>query len=438
MKIIEKKTAELIPYARNPRKNDDAVTGVAASIKEFGFKQPIVIDAEGVVVAGHTRLKAAQKLGLETVPCVVASDLTPAQVKAYRLLDNKVAEKADWDAELLKLELDDIDIDLEPFDVEFPELALAYAGADLSDDAAPEPPKQPFSKLGDLWLMGEHRVLCGDSTADNDVKRVRAESATSIVFTSPPYAQLRDYDGGVGDWDTLMNGVTNNLPTDNYVQVFVNLGIIYKDKEIYEYDRNWWNSLTIKGWRRFAIYCWDKQCVVPGDYCGRLAAQHENIYHINKQPRSPNKTIERVSTCRTIGGRRERDGSVSSYTVSEATHKIASSVVSVMAEKNSSDISATHPARFPIGLPAAFMNSYSLPGEWAYDPFLGSGTTLIAAQRLGRKCYGLELAPRYVDVICQRFYNETGIIPVKEDGTEFPVDRNGFKEKSVKDTQTQE
>ena len=217
MKIIEKKTAELIPYARNPRKNDDAVNSVAASIKEFGFKQPIVIDAGGVVVAGHTRLKAAQKLGLETVPCVIASDLTPAQIKAYRLLDNKIAEKADWDFALLQVEIEDLDLDLEQFDVEFPELALAYAGADLSEDAALEAPEEPFSKLGDLWLMGDHRVMCGDSTTSGDVARARAEAKTSVVFTSPPYAQLRQYEGGVGDWDTLMNGVTNNLPTDTHV-----------------------------------------------------------------------------------------------------------------------------------------------------------------------------------------------------------------------------
>lgn len=120
MNIVERAVAHLIPYARNPRKNDASVDSVAASIKEFGFKQPIVVDAQGVVVVGHTRLKAAQKLGLETVPVVVAEDLTPEQIKAYRILDNKVGEKSEWDAELLQLELSEIQLDLKVFEVDFP------------------------------------------------------------------------------------------------------------------------------------------------------------------------------------------------------------------------------------------------------------------------------------------------------------------------------
>lgn len=137
MKIVTQKTSDLIPYARNPRKNESAIAGVAASIKEFGFQQPIVIDKDAVVVAGHTRLKAAQSLGLKTVPCVVAEDLTPEQVKAYRLLDNKLNERAEWDYELLPLELDDLaDFDLAPFDVEF-EFPFREVGA---PDVATEDP----------------------------------------------------------------------------------------------------------------------------------------------------------------------------------------------------------------------------------------------------------------------------------------------------------
>ena len=132
MQIVMKRTADLVPYARNPRKNDDSINGVAASIKEFGFKQPIVIDRDGVIVVGHTRAKAAQKLGLAEVPCVVADELTPEQVKAYRLLDNKLAEKAEWEPELLALELSEITLDLEPFEVDF--------GEPVSSDEEPAPP----------------------------------------------------------------------------------------------------------------------------------------------------------------------------------------------------------------------------------------------------------------------------------------------------------
>lgn len=147
MQIVEKKLEELIAYARNPRRNDHAVDSVAASLKEFGWKQPIVIDKGGVVVAGHTRLKAAQKLGLKKAPCVIASDLTPAQVRAYRILDNKIAEKSDWEPELLELELQEMELDLTPFDVTFPEIAPM------------EPPPEVSFKEYDESVEGEVKYI---------------------------------------------------------------------------------------------------------------------------------------------------------------------------------------------------------------------------------------------------------------------------------------
>ena len=187
-------TASITPYARNPRVNDPAVDAVAASIREFGFRQAIVIDAAGVIVVGHTRWKAARKLGLAKVPVHVARDLTATQAKAYRIADNKTAGLATWDAELLPLELNDLkaaDFDLKLMgftDAELDQLLQPATPIGLTDpDAIPEPPKKAITKPGDLWLLGEHRVLCGDSTKADDVEGLMGGEKADFIFTDPPY-----------------------------------------------------------------------------------------------------------------------------------------------------------------------------------------------------------------------------------------------------------
>lgn len=170
MEIIQKKIGDIIPYENNPRKNDEAVKYVAESIKEFGFKVPIVIDKNNIIVAGHTRYKAAKKLKLKEVPCIIADDLTEEQVKAYRLADNKVAEQAVWDFDLLAEELVDIvDIDMELFGFDFTEEEPAEA---VEDDYEPTVPEEPNAKLGDIYQLGRHRLMCGDSTILADVERL--------------------------------------------------------------------------------------------------------------------------------------------------------------------------------------------------------------------------------------------------------------------------
>ena len=160
IQIVYKKIDELKPYSRNPRNNDGAVDAVAASIKQFGFKVPIVIDTDCEIIAGHTRLKAAKKLGIAEVPCIIADDLTPDQIKAFRIADNKTAELADWDFELLQLELDDIKLDMSEFGFDTVEPGEAY-----EDNYEPEPPEEPKAKLGDMYKLGAHTLLCGDATS---------------------------------------------------------------------------------------------------------------------------------------------------------------------------------------------------------------------------------------------------------------------------------
>lgn len=192
MEVIDKKIEELTPYAKNPRKNDQAVNAVAASIKEFGFKVPIVIDSDGVIVAGHTRLKAALLLGLETVPCVVADDLTEDQIKAFRLADNKTAELAEWDYALLDeeiAELTDIDMSQFGFDTQ-----IMAAAPEIQEDTLPESVPSRC-KAGDIWEMGGHRLICGDSTDVNVIDRLMDGVKADMVFTDPPYGMLKESKG---------------------------------------------------------------------------------------------------------------------------------------------------------------------------------------------------------------------------------------------------
>jgi ParB-like chromosome segregation protein Spo0J len=191
----------LVPYARNPRKNDAAVERMTASIREFGFKIPVLARSDGEVVDGHLRLKAAKKLGLREVPVILCDEWTAAQVKAFRLMVNRSVGWAEWDDELLGLELaelKDLDFDLDPTGFDSQELDRYLAGADdgdglTDDDAVPETPETPVSQLSDLWLLGDHRLLCGDATLADDVARLMNGVAANLVFSDPPYNV--DYEG---------------------------------------------------------------------------------------------------------------------------------------------------------------------------------------------------------------------------------------------------
>lgn len=174
MQIVEKKITELKAYEKNPRKNDNAVEPVAESIKEFGFKVPIIVDKDNVIVAGHTRLRAAKKLGMKTVPCIVADDLTPKQIKAFRVADNSSAQIASWDLELLKDELMDLDFDMSIFGLEkeIKDIERIFAPEIIEDDVPEVDEKNIITKLGDIWQLGRHRLMCGDSTDKDAVLKL--------------------------------------------------------------------------------------------------------------------------------------------------------------------------------------------------------------------------------------------------------------------------
>ena len=413
----------LVPYARNARTHsDDQVAQIAASLIEFGWTNPILVDGWGGIIAGHGRLLAARKLGLDTVPVVVIDHLTDAQRRAYVIADNKLALNAGWNDDLLAAELhalngEGFDLALTGFDETELDQLMAPLGDEVAGedadgdaaDAAPEPPRDPVSRPGDLWLLGDHRLLCGDSTDPSAVARAMDGARASLVFTSPPYGNQRDYTtGGIGDWDALMRGVFGVLPVTDDAQVLVNLGLIHRDNEWQPYWQGWLEWMREQGWRRFGLYVWDQGPGLPGDWNGRLAPAFEFVFHFNRTARKPNKIVP----CKwaghvndTHGGMRNKDGHVGEWThagkgVQET--RIPDSVIRITRHK-ARGIETEHPAVFPVKLPEFVMQAYSDEGAVVYEPFAGSGTSIVAGERTGRKVHAIELAPAYVDVALLRW-----------------------------------
>ena len=427
----------LIPYARNARTHgDDQVAQIAASLIEFGWTNPILVDGEGGVIAGHGRLLAARSLGLDSVPVVVLGHLSPGQRRAYVIADNKLALNAGWNEDLLAAELHALNG--EGFDlalIGFSEAELDELMAPLDDDSegeasegedaadqAPEPPRDPVSRPGDLWQLGRHSLLCGDSTDPSVVSRVMQGERASLVFTSPPYGNQRDYTtGGIGDWDLLMQGAFAALPVTDDAQVLVNLGLVHRDNEWQPYWQSWLDWMRGQGWRRFGLYVWDQGPGLPGDWNGRLAPAFELVFHFNRQARKPNKIVP----CKwaghindSHGGMRSRDGHVGEWThagqgVQET--RIPDNVLRITRHK-ARGIETEHPAVFPVKLPEFVMQAYSDEGAVIYEPFAGSGTSLVAGEWTGRKVGAIELAPAYVDVALLRWRQLFPDQPVTLDG----------------------
>jgi hypothetical protein len=334
-KIVLRPAADLRPHAGNARVHSAAqLEQIKASMLAFGFTNPLLVDEHDVLIAGHGRLEAALALDIPEVPAIVLRHLTPAQKDALRLADNRIAENATWDQALLRDALaglqqaDEVDLlaigfsqdeigailaaaDEAASDGDAPDeqddvngdkerhdggAVTSAAGDDDDDpaDAAPDPPRAAVTRPGDLWLLGEHRLLCGDSADADCVARLMSGERAALLFTSPPYGSQRNYTtGGIGDWDTLMRGVFQYAAgalTDEG-QVLVNLGLTHRDHEWQPYWQGWIEWMRTIGWRRFGWYVWDQGPGLPGDWNGRLAPSFEFVFHFNRQARQANKII---------------------------------------------------------------------------------------------------------------------------------------------------
>jgi site-specific DNA-methyltransferase (adenine-specific) len=378
--------ADIKPYPGNPRNNDAAVDAVAASILQFGWRAPIVVDADDVIIAGHTRYKAAQKLGLERVPVHVARDLTPEQARAYRIADNKTAELAEWDYELLPLELNAIrdggmDLSMLGFDEEeFARLLDPGMTDGLTDpDEVPEPPEEPVTCRGDLWLLGRHRLLCGDARESEDLARLLEGRQADMLLTDPPYNV--GYEGKTPERLTISNDVMAPEEYQRFlIGAFTTAASHLKPGGAFYLWHADTGGLAVRsacaeaGLPVRQCLVWVKSVLVPGrqDYQWRhepcLYGWAEGAAHTWLSDRSQTTVLEFDKPAR----------------------------------------SADHPTMKPVALFTYLMGNSCRPGGLVLDPFAGSGTTLIAAERTGRAAALVELDPHYCDVIVRRFEAFTG------------------------------
>ncbi|WP_428542710.1 DNA modification methylase [Profundibacter sp.] len=390
MDVIELPLGQIIPYARNPRQNEKAIATVAASIAEFGWRQPIVVDENMIILAGHTRLAAAQQLGLKTAPVHIAKGLSETQAQAFRIMDNRSAENAEWMEDLLNLELSDLldaDYDLELTGFTDEELNGLLSGLEgetdtEGEDDIPEAPEEPVSRPGDLWVLGNHRLLCGDATVATDVERVLDGAKANLCFCDPPYNV--DYAGGAGaEQAGKGRRIKNDALGDAFGQflydacVLINThtnGAVYicmSSSELHTLQA----AFTKAGghWSTFVIWAKNRFTLGRSDY----QRQYEPILY------GWPEGVKR----RWCGARDQGDV----WNINRPT-------------KND-----LHPTMKPVSLVERAIQNSSRKGDLVFDPFGGSGTTLIAAENTGRKAALLELDPKYVDVIVERWQRLTGL-----------------------------
>ncbi len=395
-RVVMTRVGDLTPYARNARTHsDEQVAQIAASIKEFGWTNPILVDGEKGLIAGHGRLAAARKLGMEEVPVIELTHLSETQKKALILADNKLALNAGWDAELLNLELEElelegVDLNLVGFgEEERDALRPEVVNEGLTDeDAVPEIPEEPITKPGDIWILGKHRLMCGDSTSVNAVDKLMQGKKADLTFTSPPYnANTKAGDGDIftskKSKKLYADGYSDNLPSSEYVDFvksvleicfvvtdgFIFWNVSYNANSRFEYIQQITDRLPYL----IEQICWKKTSTIP--FKGSMMRDWEPIYLF--------------STNGELLGLQD----------------VVSNFWSI---SNTNSQAENHKACFPVDLPAKGISIVRKKTGVVFEPFGGSGTTLIAAEKSGRIAYLMELDPKYCDVIVKRWEEFTG------------------------------
>jgi len=379
-------------YEFNTRTHsDEQVDQLAASIGEFGFTNPLLIDGERQIIAGHGRLAAALKIGMEDVPCIVLDHLSEAQRRAYVIADNKLALNAGWDEDLLKLELsalDQIGFDLSVIGFDADELAGLVIDEDIAggltdEDEVPELAEIPISKQGDVWLLDNHRVMCGDSTSADDVEKLMDGQKADMVFTDPPYGV--SYTGG---HNKKKRGgiIADTLEGDNLTGLFYGalnsaLAVVNDNAAFYVWYASGKSIETFASLSNLplelrAIIQWYKVKSGLGAFMSQYIPNCEPCMYLHIKGKSPSWY-----------------GATTEKTVWELQRK---------------GNNEYHPTQKPVELPERAVGNSSKSGDIVLDLFLGSGSTLIGCEKKGRKCYGMELDPKYIDVIIKRWQEYTG------------------------------
>ena len=408
MTIEMKKTADLVPYETNPRLNERAIDPVAASIRAFGFKVPIIIDSENIIVCGHTRWKAAQKLGLLEVPTICADDLSPEQINAFRLADNKVSEQSKWNEELLIEELKKcatFDMALFGFDMDL----LDRNAENVTQDEIPEPPKKARSVPGQVWQLGEHRLIVGDATDPATIEKLMDGATCDLWLTDPPYNT--DCEGGTKDHLKIANdnfdsreAFTNFLQKafeiiPDYLKPGGAFYVFYATMNTVSFVEAIENAgFTV---REFLIWVKDVFTLGRQDYQWR----HEGCLYGWKDGAAHYFVDDRTQTTCIEGGRNiENMTKEDMRELLRIIYDLPQTVIRCEKPKKS----ILHPTMKPVQMIAQLIQNSTRPGEVVLDTFGGSGTTLIACEQIGRVCYTSELDPKYADVIIKRWENLTG------------------------------
>lgn len=403
------------PYGRNPRDNEKAIPAVMESIEQFGFKVPMVLDSNMEIIAGHTRYEAAKRLGCRTVPCIIADDLTPEQVKAFRLADNKTAELAEWDWDLLAEELEEISLDMEVFGFEPFDLETGEPEA-VEDDYDAEPPEEPMSKAGEIYRLGDHILIVGDSTEPETIERamdaLKEGAEADLLLTDPPYNI--DYEGKTkdalkidndawGDDDSFAEFLSDAFTaamqrvrqgggfyiwyaSNQSKAVFAGAEaaglevrqVIVWNKSIFSLGRQdyqWKHELCLYGWKDGAAHYFteDRTLSTVWDYPKDFDPEKAKKAELVKMVKQAMEALE--------------------PDVWDADKPSASRL---------------HPTMKPIPLMARAIVNSTRKGQIVLDPFGGSGSTLIACEQMGRRCVTAELDPHYADVIIDRWETYTG------------------------------
>jgi DNA modification methylase len=386
-KIYKRKTKELIPYARNARLHSAAqVDQIAQSIEEWGWTNPVLIDEEGTIIAGHGRIMAAEKLEITTVPVIIAKGWTEDQKRAYCIADNKLAMNSDWDLgvlgeEMFSLQDSGFDISLTGFnDFELAEIFTERTEGNTDPDAKYDPPADPITKPGNIWLLGKHRIFCGDSTNADDVAALLKGTKPHLMVTDPPYGV--DYDpewrqrAGANKETAATGKVLNDHQAD-----WSGAWALFHGDVAYVWHAGLHAGVVEESLKACDFFVrsqiiWDKGRPVIGR--GHYHWSHEPCWY----------AVRRGATGHWCGDRKQ----TTVWNIGKPTKS-----------------STGHSTQKPVECMRRPILNNSMGGDVIYDPFLGSGTTLIAAEMEGRVCYGLELSPAYCDVIVKRWEEFTGL-----------------------------
>ena len=390
MNIVYKRVDEIIPYEKNPRINDAAVDAVAQSIKEFGFRVPIVLDKNNVIITGHTRLRSAKSIGLTEVPCIIAENLTPEQVQAYRIADNKTGEIAEWNYDLLPIELRDLqekdfDLSLLGFDTDELDRLLngsseenVVAEGETDADAVPDVPEEPVSQRGVIYQLGKHRLMCGDSIRAEDVARLMNGGKADLVFTDPPYGvSYRGVNNPGGRlWEVIENDDLRGEKLSEFLlAAFKNLKASLREKRAFYIWYASSNHLQFEhaiidaGLKSKQVLFWNKGMILG-----------HSDYHWAAEPCFYG--CHEGENCEWFGDRCQ---------------------TTVWDIKRDNTREYVHPTQKPTALAIKAIFNSSKAGETVLDLFGGSGSTLIACEQTNRVNCTMEFDPKYVDVIRRRW-----------------------------------